>query len=512
MNSSFTRRWRNTLAITAIAALTAIGFASPAAAAPTIDPGATGSLTIHKRVNPAGVLTPGNGLEDPAAPGGPLAGISFDLQSIGNVDLMTTAGWSAAGAFAKDPGTIPAADLGTAVSGTTTEPDGTYTFGGLPVGAYLVTEQLTPAQIDSGITGAAPFVVTIPITDPDNLDNWVYNVHVYPKNHQTSPTKTVDDGPGSTYQVGDLINWTISAQVPAQATDAYAFKDELVAHLEIPANVGDNISVAIGGTALDPADYKFGYDAASDNILLVELEASGLAKLNAVTGNGQDIALTITTKVVSLPENGIIENEGIVFPNSGYPISGPGVVTPPVESKFGAINILKVDAADGTKFLAGAEFKVFKSEADARAFAADPVSNASLPLKAQENGAGALVDTFTTGTNGEVSIFGLRASNWQDGAEVSDPADFQNYWLLETKAPQGYELATAPFGPITVKYDNAAPTVLPFGDLDVPNVEKTELPLTGGTIATGIFFLAGALILGGISLLVVRSRKRGAMA
>ena len=512
MNSSFTRRWRNTLAITAIAALTAIGFASPAAAAPTIDPGATGSLTIHKRVNPAGVLTPGNGLEDPAAPGGPLAGISFDLQSIGNVDLMTTAGWSAAGAFAKDPSTIPAADLGTAVSGTTTEPDGSYTFGNLDIGAYLVTERLTPAQVDSGITGAAPFVVTIPITDPDNLDNWVYDVHVYPKNHQTEPTKTVDDGPGSTYQVGDLINWTISAQVPAQATDAYAFKDELVANLEIPASVADNIEVAIGGTALVTADYTFSYDAADGNVLTVELTAAGLAKLNAVAGGTQNIALTITTKVVSLPENGIIENEGIVFPNSGYPISGPGVVTPPVESKFGAINILKVDAADGTNFLAGAEFKVFKSEADARAFAADPVSNASLPLKAQENGAGALVDTFTTGTNGEVSIFGLRASNWQDGAEVSDPADFQNYWLLETKAPQDYELATAPFGPITVKYDNAAPTVLPFGELDVPNVEKTELPLTGGTIATGIFFLAGALILGGISLLVIRSRKRGAMA
>lgn len=509
MSSSPARRWHKAVAFAAAAAIATFGFASSAAASPIIPtPAPDGSITIHKLLNPTGTLTPANGLENPSATGTPLGGITFEYQSIANVDLRTTAGWQTAAGYADDVTTIPAADLGTAVPGTTstTAPIGQLVFDDLPIGAYLITERLTAAQIAEGITPAAPFVVTVPITHPTDLNTWVYDVHVYPKNLKTVPEKTVNDGPGSTYQVGDLIDWTISAPVPSQATDLFAFKDALVEHLEIPSVVADNIVVTLGAATLAASDYTITYDAATDNVLTVQLTPAGLVTLNAVAGSAQAIALTLTTEVVSLPVDGIIENTGIVFPNSGFPVTGPGIVTPPVESKFGEINILKVDADDNTTLLAGAEFKVFKSQADAQAYAANPTANAGLPLLAQQNGAGALVDTFVTAANGEVSIFGLRASNWQDGAELTNSADFQNYWLLETKAPAGYELATAPFGPISVLYNAATPTVLPFGDITVEDVKKVELPLTGGTIATWLFYLVGALMLAGIALLLVRRR------
>ena len=512
-NPTKTRRpWRLGIAVAAALA-SALMVAAPAAAAPTIPtPAPVGSITVHKLVNPTGALTPGNGLENPAAPGTALGGIEFQIQPIAGVDLRTTAGWTTAGAFAKDPSTIPAGDLGTAVSGTTAAGTGAFTFSNLQIGAYLVTEHLTPAQIADGITGGAPFVVTVPITHPTDLNTWVYDVHVYPKNLQSTPEKTVDDGPGTTYQVGDLIDWTISAVVPAQATTSYAFKDALVSHLAIPTTVADNVSVTLGGTALVPADYAIQYDAAGDNTLLVTLNASGLTKLNAVAGTAQEIALTLTTEVLSLPADGIIVNSGAIFPNDGFPTTGPGIVTPPVESKFGRIDITKVDAETPATVLAGAEFKVFASEADAQAYAADPVANAALPLSAQQNGTGALVDTFTTDAAGEVSIFGLRASNWQDGAELTDPADFQNYWLLETKAPAGYELQTAPLGPVTVLFDNAQPTVVPFGAITIPDAKKTVLPFTGGTLSTWLFFVVGALVIGGGALLLVRRRARDSRA
>lgn len=503
--------WRRAAAVLAVGALAVVGGASAAQAAPIIDPAATGTLHVHKRLNPTGTLTPGNGLENASAPGTALAGIEFDVQRITAVDLTTTAGWESARDLADDPSGLLPADLGPADTQTTAGTGGVATFPGLAVGAYLVTEKLSPTQVADGITPAAPFVVTVPMTHPTDLNTWLYDVHVYPKNLQSTVAKTVDDGPGTTYEIGDEIDWTVTSPVPAQATTTFAFKDVLVSHLTIGAPVADNVSVTVGGTALAAADYTITYDAATDNTLVVRLTAPGLVKLNAVAGTPAEIALTFTSTVVSLPANGIIENTATVFPNESFPETGPGITTPPVVSRFGQINILKQDSETNAP-LAGAEFKVFASEADARAYAADPAANAALPLQAQQNGTGTLVETFTTAADGTVSITGLRASNWQDGAVLTNPADYQGYWLLETKAPAGYELATAPFGAINVLFDAASPAVLPHGDVTVPNVGKPELPLTGGQIATGVFGLFGALVLTGGVLLVIRARRQGAGA
>lgn len=512
--------WRRAAAVLAVGALAVVGGAGAAQAAPTIDdPTATGSITVHKRVNPTENLTEGDGLENPSAPGDPLTGIAFDVQKISTVNLTTTGGWELARDYAANPSLIPSGDLDDATRETTAGTNATATFSPLAIGAYLVTEQLTPAQIASGLTAAAPFVVTVPMTHPTDLDRWIYDVNVYPKNLQSTVTKTVNDE--TTYQVGDTIDWTISTPVPAQGpTTRFAFKDELVDHLIIPESPADNVVVTLDGTELDAADYELEYDAAGDNILWVRLLEPGLLKLNDVAGTTAEVAVTLTTEVVSLPTNGVIENSAVLFPNESFPLDGTGVPTNQVESRFGAINITKQDAdAPGTR-LAGAEFKVFRSLDDANAYAAGEdefagtaAEYAALPLRALQNGTGDLTDTFVTGADGTVSITGLRASNWQDGELLDPDTDpYQNYWLLETKAPSGYELATAPIGEITVFYDETTPTVLPYGEVTVPNVAKPELPLTGGQIATGVFGLLGALVLTGGVLLVIRARRQDAGA
>ncbi|MGX9898987.1 SpaH/EbpB family LPXTG-anchored major pilin [Arthrobacter sp. SA17] len=113
----------------------------------------------------------------------PLAGIGFTVQQVNALDLSTNAGWESAHNLstvfsAADPeGSITGAGftLGTGQT-QVTDAAGTAAFTSLPVGLYLVTETSYPASV----TPSAPFLVSVPLTDPNTTDNWLYDVHVYP--------------------------------------------------------------------------------------------------------------------------------------------------------------------------------------------------------------------------------------------------------------------------------------------------------------------------------------------
>lgn len=62
-----------------------------------------------------------------------------------------------------------------------TTADGTASFTNLDVGFYVVIETKTPDKVT---TPAAPFIVSVPMTKADGSD-WLYDVHVYPKNKTT---------------------------------------------------------------------------------------------------------------------------------------------------------------------------------------------------------------------------------------------------------------------------------------------------------------------------------------
>ena len=53
-------------------------------------------------------------------------------------------------------------------------------FDNLPLGAYIVTETVTPA----GYIGSKPFIITVPMTHPTEKNEWNYNLHVYPQELQ----------------------------------------------------------------------------------------------------------------------------------------------------------------------------------------------------------------------------------------------------------------------------------------------------------------------------------------
>jgi len=125
------------------------------------------------------------------------------------VDLTTSEGWAT---LAKLKGDVSQAkNLKSATTQKiTTDANGlaSFTDAQTEVGAYLVSETKTPDKV----IPAEDFVVTLPMTNPQDTTKWNYNVHVYPKNTLSGVDKQVTDkpAPGS----GRDITYTITTSIP----------------------------------------------------------------------------------------------------------------------------------------------------------------------------------------------------------------------------------------------------------------------------------------------------------
>lgn len=64
----------------------------------------------------------------------------------------------------------------------TTDEKGLATFNSLELGLYVVVETATPDKVTSPVK---PFLVSVPMTKASNLNEWLYDIHVYPKNGTT---------------------------------------------------------------------------------------------------------------------------------------------------------------------------------------------------------------------------------------------------------------------------------------------------------------------------------------
>ena len=70
----------------------------------------------------------------------------------------------------------------TAVATATTGDDGIASFPKLALGLYVVVETDTPDKVTSPVK---PFLVSVPMTKASSLNEWLYDIHVYPKNGTT---------------------------------------------------------------------------------------------------------------------------------------------------------------------------------------------------------------------------------------------------------------------------------------------------------------------------------------
>lgn len=489
MNKNIARRLWRTVAVGAATAVAAAALTlAPASAAPVVDTNQTGSITVHKYERPnTPTALPNNGTAVDPSGLTPLAGIGFTIQQVTDVNLGTNAGWVKANDLSK---TFSAANAEGSITGAgstlgaattrVTAPDGTAAFTALPVGLYLVSETSYPA----GVTPSAPFLITVPLTDPDQRDSWLYNVHVYPKNSTTLATKTVQDASG--VKLGDNIDFTITADVPNEAIiDGYKITDQLNANL---GYVGAAVTLTDGTPIALTTDYTVNLDSASNTVTVEFTEAGRVILAN---NNATTVTIVLTAKVNGVGEIG---NTAAIYPNRGSFALVPGepggaVVTSPIVTKWGSMTLQKND--NNGAALTGASFSVYATEADAKA------GTNAVTLGGNT--------VFPVESNGQLTLSGLRYSDWANGAAVAagDPS-YRTYYLVEITAPEGFELLAAPV-PFIITAGSSAVGV----DQTIVNVPANggfNLPLTGGS-GTTLLYAAGILVLAGGTLLFIRSRR-----
>lgn len=508
----------------------------------------------------------GDGEMDDTVTKTPLAGIKFRIQrvtAIGDAALTNPLDQKEGTDYTID-NTFTAQTVTTGADGSVKANLGS---GNAADGIYLVTELEDDRGVSPAVAKPAdPFFVQVPQTDRDDLGSLIYDIVVQPKNIMESllePDKTVEEGKGFSNKAGNHFTWEANATLPSGLYQIAA-KDMVITPVydkdgnqvaDIPVSAGDEIY----------ADYYTIRDTLNEKILLdgltvnTKTDSSDWVALEfgtdyTVTLNGANVATEPVTDqsenakavAVSLTEAGmkkvatngdtkiqvVFETHtdkdfnGTIVNHMDVDYLSPGlkpveVPSPPEEDPeyyTGGFDIKKT-AEDEAKLLAGAEFHLATSEEDAKAnkFLASDGKSYTLNNDGSVTGMpnGVTLLKATSDDQGLAEFNGLEL-NWytdtdgdgqQDiGTEPTFDADQikRDYWVVETKAPEGYELLKAP-QQITVNLASESNDII---EATIVNETKTDLPFTGGAGTTLLIAIAiGAITIGTAAVVIDKKRQ-----
>ena len=372
-------------------------------------------------------------------------------------------------------------------------------------GWYLVTDTFTKSGETTATTGTPAVVATTvngltdltivadKVTGQGNITT-VGQFNAKNENPLTPPAKTAKVGNvdvnGKTVNVGDTVNFTVSATVPASAAnyDVYPFTITDTASKGLKVTETSTFKVQVDGKDVDAALYKVeqtGSAAVGTTTTITFSSAKSLA--------GKTIVVSYTgvvTKDALTGLDGSVDNKAKITTNGGT--SGEGKT----ESKTYGFQFKKIGVDNDANALAGAQFVVKKK--DGKFLKQDAESKAWSSVDDQTD-----ATVFTSGADGLVQFKGLAAGD---------------YTVMETNAPNGYaqnfkvtfDVSIAENGTVTFKQDLLHQVTLPTdGQIaTVKNVKSiTQLPLTGAA-GTTLFTVVALLLAGAAVTVVVKSRQR----
>lgn len=372
-------------------------------------------------------------------------------------------------------------------------------------GWYRVTDTFTKSGETTATTGTPAVVATTVngLTDltivPDKVTGQgnittVGQFNAKNENPLTPPAKTAKVGnvdvDGKTVNVGDTVNFTVSATVPASAAnyDVYPFTITDTASKGLNVAAANTFKVQVDGRDVDSSLYtvtQTGSAAVGTTTTITFASAKSLA--------GKTIVVSYTgtvTKDALTDLGGSVNNKAMITTNGGA--SGEGTT----ESKTYGFQFKKIGVDNDANALAGAQFVIKKK--DGKFLKQDTESKAWSSVDDQTN-----ATVFTSGADGLVQFKGLAAGD---------------YTVMETNAPNGYaqnfkvtfDVSIAENGTVTFTQDALKQVTLPTGDqiATVKNVKSiTQLPLTGAA-GTTLFIVVALLLAGAGVTVVVKSRQR----
>lgn len=426
-------------------------------------------------------------------------------------------------------------------------------------GDYTYTDE--NGNVKNVATPMTPFFAYLPQTKRDDTGKLIYDVHVYPKNivNDSSADKTIEGQKGYSIKAGQSFQWEATVKLPAGLfftakedmtitniydKDSNPLPDKSVSageevyanyfyihdELNEELNLDDVVVEVFDGTVWTELTLNTDYQVFKNGSttpesahpiqntngtktdIRVELTNVGMKK---VEGNYTDIR-TIYKTHVDEDFNGIIENKF----DSSYLIPGQKPIDTPSKNnpKYfdGGFTIDKTEE-DKEEKLAGAEFHIATSEENAREKKFLASDGKSYTLKDDGTASPALPTGIsflkdTTDASGHAQFNGLALDWYTDtngnGKQDSDEptwadADIErDYWLVETKSPEGFELLKNPIK-VTVKTSPSDVTV------HVENKVKTKLPFTGGEGTMLIVIIAiGAITIGTAAIAVDKKRRQ----
>lgn len=366
-------------------------------------------------------------------------------------------------------------------------------------GWYLVTDTYngkagTPAVVATTVNGLDNLRIVADAKTGQGGITTVGRFNAKNENPLTPPSKTAKVGDvdvnGKTVNVGDTVDFTVSAAVPASAAnyDVYPFTITDTASKGLKVAETNTFKVQVDGKDVDAALYKVeqtGSAAVGTTTTITFASAKSLA--------GKTIVVSYTgvvTKDALTGLDGSVDNKATITTNGGT--SGEGKT----ESKTYGFQFKKIGVDNDANALAGAQFVVKKK--DGKFLKQDTESKAWSSVDDQTN-----ATVFTSGADGLVQFKGLAAGD---------------YTVMETSAPNGYaqnfrvtfDVSIAENGTVTFKQDLLHQVTLPADDqiATVKNVKSiTQLPLTGAA-GTTLFTVVALLVAGAGVTVAVKSRQR----
>lgn len=401
---------------------------------------------------------------------------------------------------------------------TSNPSDGGYTISGLKAGYYLVKDK------DNSLMDKNDFYTAY-------IMRVVDNVTAEPKGDKPSLKKEIQDNDTNEWgvvgdnQIGDTVKFRTISTVPNNIKDYtkydYIISDTMSEGLTSNVKTADDVTITVKGKTLSQDYYTVTANGNSFQVQINILQAINDGKMDA----GDEI---ITSYTGVLNENAKVYDDGkqensahLEYSNNPNDTSNKGQ-TP--ESKVYdwtfKMNVNKVDKNQNP--LEGAKFVLSKNgklNVDDMKCGEDGV-----PANT-ENLIGLVIDAegnyrvATANDNKDKIVYTIDAGH----PAIRGLDDATDYYLYETKAPEGYNLLSKPVQfKITAEYNEDGskllenyPTVTvdngnPSTDLstNVVNQSGAELPSTGG-IGTTIFYVVGGLLVVGAGIVLVTKKRMG---